>query len=543
MKLVTAIVKPHRVDEVKEALRDLGVNGLTTTDVEGFGRQRGHTEVYRGAEYQVDFVPKVKLEVLVPDGDVQEVVDAIVKAARTGKIGDGKLWVTEAEQVIRIRTGEMGPTPSERPMTSTVDPDSAVARLRADLDALDRAYSRGHHGSWSAARRADAVRRSARGDVRRRRAHRRASRWRRSGGYGRRQQLPAVRHRPADGPRRRRSRTTSRPLVGAVPVPALGRRVRGRSRGADTARSASRSPRERLDALTAMLDLRSPGGRRGAGRRRGRPRARAGDRRPRVVRRARCGTTRASVRSAVRLGGPPARARAEGRRRWAPRHPDVRVARTDRCPRWRHGGCSVPRSARRSTTPTSSSPGSAARSTSRPGKRIGPAAAGAPAAASRARWGSRTNRGLIAEDGLMRAVFEHARAVRWITDRRVRGRARRAGSVAGTRRAAAGRERRARCARVGRRTRWPAVARRCSMRRGRRRSPEPVDWNDRVARGVPAHPAHRVTPGVDALDALDRLGLLARFLPAWADVRCRPQRDPYHRLHRRRAPDDGAGRA
>ena len=109
MKLVTAIVKPHRVDEVKEALRDLGMNGLTTTDVEGFGRQRGHTEVYRGAEYQVDFVPKVKLEVLVPDAEAQGVVDAIVKAARTGKIGDGKLWVTEAEQVIRIRTGEMGP--------------------------------------------------------------------------------------------------------------------------------------------------------------------------------------------------------------------------------------------------------------------------------------------------------------------------------------------------------------------------------------------------------------------------------------------------
>jgi nitrogen regulatory protein P-II 1 len=109
VKLVTAIVKPHRVDDVKEILRELGVNGLTSTAVEGFGRQRGHTEVYRGAEYQVDFVPKVRLEVLVPDGEVQEVVDAIVKAARTGKIGDGKIWVTEAEQVIRIRTGEMGP--------------------------------------------------------------------------------------------------------------------------------------------------------------------------------------------------------------------------------------------------------------------------------------------------------------------------------------------------------------------------------------------------------------------------------------------------
>jgi nitrogen regulatory protein P-II 1 len=109
MKLVTAIVKPHRMEEVKEALRDIGVDGLTTTDVEGFGRQRGHTEVYRGAEYQVDFVPKVRVEVLCADDAVQGVVDAIVKAARTGKIGDGKLWVTEAEQVIRIRTGEMGP--------------------------------------------------------------------------------------------------------------------------------------------------------------------------------------------------------------------------------------------------------------------------------------------------------------------------------------------------------------------------------------------------------------------------------------------------
>jgi nitrogen regulatory protein P-II 1 len=109
MKLITAIVKPHRIEEVKEALRDIGVNGLTTTDVEGFGRQRGHTEVYRGAEYQVDFVPKVKVEVLVDADDAQGVIDAIEKAARTGKIGDGKIWVTEAEQVIRIRTGERGP--------------------------------------------------------------------------------------------------------------------------------------------------------------------------------------------------------------------------------------------------------------------------------------------------------------------------------------------------------------------------------------------------------------------------------------------------
>ena len=109
MKLVVAIVKPHKLDEVKEALRELGVAGLTTTDVEGFGRQRGHTEVYRGAEYQVDFVPKVKVEVLADDDQVPEIVETIMKAARTGKIGDGKIWVVPAEQVVRIRTGEMGP--------------------------------------------------------------------------------------------------------------------------------------------------------------------------------------------------------------------------------------------------------------------------------------------------------------------------------------------------------------------------------------------------------------------------------------------------
>ena len=97
------------MDEIKEALRGVGVAGLTATDVEGFGRQRGHTEVYRGAEYQVDFVPKVKVEVLCEDEEAQGVVDAIAKAARTGKIGDGKIWVTGTEQVMRIRTGDMGP--------------------------------------------------------------------------------------------------------------------------------------------------------------------------------------------------------------------------------------------------------------------------------------------------------------------------------------------------------------------------------------------------------------------------------------------------
>jgi nitrogen regulatory protein PII len=109
MKLVVAIVKPFKLDEVKEALRAVGVNGLTVTETQGFGRQRGHTEVYRGAEYQVDFVPKVKVEVVAEDDQVQGIVDAITKSARTGKIGDGKIFVLPAEQVIRIRTGEMGP--------------------------------------------------------------------------------------------------------------------------------------------------------------------------------------------------------------------------------------------------------------------------------------------------------------------------------------------------------------------------------------------------------------------------------------------------
>ncbi len=109
MKLVTAIVKPFKLDDVKDALRGVGVQGMTVSEVRGFGRQRGHTEVYRGAEYNVDFVPKVRVEVLADDGDVGRVVDAIVSAARTEKIGDGKVWVTAVDNVVRIRTGEMGP--------------------------------------------------------------------------------------------------------------------------------------------------------------------------------------------------------------------------------------------------------------------------------------------------------------------------------------------------------------------------------------------------------------------------------------------------
>ena len=109
MKLVVAIVKPVKLDGVKEALRAVGVDGLTATEVQGFGPQPGHTEVYRGAEYQVDFVPKVKIEVLVEDDLLEQVVEVVVETARTGKIGDGKLWVLPVERVVRIRTGDVGP--------------------------------------------------------------------------------------------------------------------------------------------------------------------------------------------------------------------------------------------------------------------------------------------------------------------------------------------------------------------------------------------------------------------------------------------------
>ena len=106
MKQITAVIKPFKLEEVREALAEVGVTGLTVTEVKGFGRQKGHTELYRGAEYVVDFLPKVKIEVVVPDADVERCVDAIIKSARTGKIGDGKIFVTPVERVIRIRTGE-----------------------------------------------------------------------------------------------------------------------------------------------------------------------------------------------------------------------------------------------------------------------------------------------------------------------------------------------------------------------------------------------------------------------------------------------------
>ena len=106
MKKIEAIIKPFKLDEVREALSEVGITGLTVTEVKGFGRQKGHTELYRGAEYVVDFLPKIKIEIVVASDQVEPAIDAIVKAARTGKIGDGKIFVTSVEQVVRIRTGE-----------------------------------------------------------------------------------------------------------------------------------------------------------------------------------------------------------------------------------------------------------------------------------------------------------------------------------------------------------------------------------------------------------------------------------------------------
>ena len=108
MKKIEAIIKPFKLDEVREGLSELGCTGLTVTEVKGFGRQKGHTELYRGAEYTVDFLPKVKVEVILADSMVDKAIDAIIKAARTGKIGDGKIFVTDVSQVVRIRTGETG---------------------------------------------------------------------------------------------------------------------------------------------------------------------------------------------------------------------------------------------------------------------------------------------------------------------------------------------------------------------------------------------------------------------------------------------------
>ncbi len=109
MKLITAIIKPFKLDDVRQALSEIGVQGMTVTEVKGFGRQKGHTELYRGAEYVVDFLPKVKLELAVDDDRVERVIEAVSQAARTGKIGDGKVFVYDLEQVVRIRTGETGP--------------------------------------------------------------------------------------------------------------------------------------------------------------------------------------------------------------------------------------------------------------------------------------------------------------------------------------------------------------------------------------------------------------------------------------------------
>ena len=129
MKLIVGIIKPFKLDDVKDAIKELGVQGLTVSEVQGFGRQRGHTEVYRGAEYTVDFVPKVKLEILVDDADVDRVVQKLLETARTGKIGDGKVWVVPVEGAWRIRTGETGPD-------AIVATEPSASELRAARDRL-----------------------------------------------------------------------------------------------------------------------------------------------------------------------------------------------------------------------------------------------------------------------------------------------------------------------------------------------------------------------------------------------------------------------
>src|SRR3989454_10184133 len=125
MKKIEAIVKPFKLDEVREALSEVGVSGLTVTEVKGFGRQKGHTELYRGAEYVVDFLPKVKIEVVVPNGQLEGAIDAIVKSARTGKIGDGKIFVTSVEHVVRIRNGETNEAAVQRAIFSKNRPPPA----------------------------------------------------------------------------------------------------------------------------------------------------------------------------------------------------------------------------------------------------------------------------------------------------------------------------------------------------------------------------------------------------------------------------------
>ena len=135
MHLVTAIIKAHRVEAVTEALKDAGVTGMTIADVQGFGRQRGHTEVYRGSEYNVDFLPKVRVDVLCDAGQADKITDVIADAARTGKIGDGKIWVTEVARTVRIRTGETGEDALER--EPGMFPDAAA--LVAGLDDVDEA--------------------------------------------------------------------------------------------------------------------------------------------------------------------------------------------------------------------------------------------------------------------------------------------------------------------------------------------------------------------------------------------------------------------
>ena len=144
MKLITAIVKPFKLDDVKEALKAAGVQGITVSEVKGFGRQGGHTETYRGSEYQIDFVPKMRIELVVEDNSLEQIIDVIRAAASTGKIGDGKIWVTNVEQIIRIRTGEHG-ADAIQPLVCKHDNDGRHPRKSNSLDrSMERALRRGY---------------------------------------------------------------------------------------------------------------------------------------------------------------------------------------------------------------------------------------------------------------------------------------------------------------------------------------------------------------------------------------------------------------